>query len=76
MANIVIMSLLIKKLGNSAIHIFWYHNKNLVIDEKIKTITNRNLKSFLIDCIISELKLENNHQLSIQELVWWFVINN
>lgn len=65
-----------EKIGNSAIHICWHHNKDLVIDEKIKTIANRNLKSFLIDCIISELKMENDHQLSIQELAWWSVINN
>ncbi|OCG08883.1 hypothetical protein A9G13_02135 [Gilliamella sp. wkB178] len=65
-----------EKIGNSAIHICWHHNKDLVIDDRIKTIANRNLKSFLIDCIIKELELGNNHQLSIQELAWWSVINN
>lgn len=65
-----------EKIGNSAIHICWHHNKDLVIDDRIKTIAYRNLKSFLIDCIIKELELGNNHQLTIQELAWWSVINN
>lgn len=65
-----------EKIENSAIRICWHHNKDLVIDDKIKAIANRNLQSFLIDCIIKELGFENNHQLSIQELAWWSVINN
>ena len=64
-----------EKIGNSAIHICWHHNKDLIIDDKIKAIAKRNLKQFLIDCIINQLKHNTNHQLSIQELAWWAVIN-
>ena len=62
-------------VGNSAIRICWHHDKDLVIDEKIKVIAERNLKSFLIESIITELKLGLDHQLSLQELGWWAVIN-
>lgn len=62
-------------VGNSAIRVCWHHDKDLVIDEKIKCIVARNLKSFLIESIISDLRLGNNHELSIQELGWWAVIN-
>lgn len=65
-----------EKIGNSAIHICWYHNKDLIIDDKIKAIAKRNLKQFLIDCIINQLKHNTNHQLSIQELGWWAIINH
>lgn len=65
-----------EKIGNSAIHICWHHNKDLIIDDKIKAIAKRNLKQFLIDCIINQLKHNTNHQLSIQELGWWAVINH
>ena len=65
-----------EKIGNSAIHICWHHNKDLIIDDKIKAIAKRNLKQFLIDCIINQLKHNTNHQLSIQELGWWAIINH
>ena len=64
-----------EKIGNSAIHVCWHHNKDLVIDDKIKVIAKRNLKQFLIECIITQLKHNSNHLLSIQELAWWAVIN-
>lgn len=64
-----------EKVGHSAIRVCWHHDKDLVIDEKIKGIAERNLKSFLIESIITELKLGLDHQLSLQELGWWAVIN-
>lgn len=64
-----------EKVGNSAIRVCWHHNKDLVIDDKVKTLAKRNLKQFLIECVINLLKHDSNHQLSIQELAWWAVIN-
>lgn len=64
-----------EKIDTSYIRVCWHHNKDLVINTKIKQIAERNLKSFLIDCIIADLRLGNNHQLSLQELGWWAVIN-
>ena len=64
-----------EKVGHSVIRVCWHHDKDLVIDEKIKGIAERNLKSFLIESIITELKLGLDHQLSLQELGWWAVIN-
>lgn len=64
-----------ERIGNSAIRVCWHHNKDLDINDKIRGIAKINLKGFLIDCVIAELKLGNNHQLSIQELGWWAVIN-
>lgn len=62
-------------VGDSFIRVCWHHNKELVINEKIKSIALHNLKLFLIESIITELKLGLDHQLSLQELGWWAVIN-
>lgn len=64
-----------EKIENSAIRVCWHHNKDLIVDDKIKNIAKRNLKQFLIDCIINQLKFNSNHLLSIQELGWWALIN-
>ena len=64
-----------EKVGHSAIRVCWHHNKDLVIDDKVKMLAKRNLKQFLIECVINQLKHDSNHQLSIQELAWWAVIN-
>ncbi|OCG72975.1 DUF968 domain-containing protein [Gilliamella sp. Occ4-3] len=64
-----------EKVGNSAIRVCWHHNKDLVIDDNVKTLAKRNLKKFLIECVINQLKHDSNHLLSIQELAWWAVIN-
>ncbi|WP_392552902.1 DUF968 domain-containing protein [Orbus wheelerorum] len=62
-------------VSNSAIRICYHHNKDLVIDENIKSIAQRNLKMFLLESISQDLKLGASHKLSIFELGWWAVIN-
>lgn len=63
-------------VGKGAVRICCYHDKDFVVNDKVKDLANHNLKLFLIDAIITDLRLGPNHKLSIQELGWWSVINN